>query len=268
MASSQFEPIFPAHAIERCSATVLFDQPLPTKLFERTRLAQEARLGSLGFERGPKTIGFSLDFQTGRVLQVGDDAQPVPYTTHDRSLTITILSSQVSLQTIRYVRWAQFRAALDKYLIPTVADFSASVSIAASQLDYIDRFWWTGTWVDFEASALLNMRSDLFAHRPGATNEQWHSHSGWFQRLEPGIRRLVNVNIDVVSAQVSNVSEPRPSVGILTSMRDATEPSPPQITPSGIPDDRLLSFLDRQHVDLKGLLRDLLVQEMTKKIGL
>jgi uncharacterized protein (TIGR04255 family) len=263
----EFQPIFPAHAIERCSATILFDQPLPAKLFERVRSAEDKRLRDLGLVSGPEAIGFAFDLQTGRVVPVEGNAKPIPYRTLDQSITITILNTQVSLISTRYVRWAQFVAGLSKYLFPTISIFSETISVLAVQLEYADRFFWTGTWNDFDSGKLLNKESDLFAARMGEVKEQWHSHAGWFEDFEPHIKRLINVNIDVVNAQVPTTPGVRPSVGISTSIRDASETSRAQSS-GWIPEEGILGILDRQHVDLKQILRGLLVAEISKKIGL
>jgi uncharacterized protein (TIGR04255 family) len=263
----EFQPIFPAHAIERCTATLVFDQALPAKLFERVRAAEDKRLLGLGLVRGPQPIGFSFDLQTGRVVTVEGDAKPIPYTTQDQSITVTIMNNQVSLVTVRYVRWQQFRSALSKYLVPTISIFLDTISIGAIQLDYSDRFFWTGNWQDFDVSGLLKRESELFAHRAGQGREQWHSHAGWLQDVEPGIKRLINVNIDVVNAQLPSSLGVRPSVGIWTSVRDASGISGGQNS-SWIPEEGILDMLDRQHVDLKEIFRGLVVTEISKKIGL
>jgi uncharacterized protein (TIGR04255 family) len=263
----EFQPIFPAHAIERCSATILFDQPLPAKSFERVRSAEDKRLRGLGLESGPEAIGFTFDLQTGRVVPVEGNAKPIPYRTPDQSITITILNTQVSVTTTRYVRWAQFVVALSKYLLPAILVFLDTVSVLAIQLDYTDRFFWTGTWSDFDNSKLLNKESDLFARRAGSAREQWHSHAGWLESVEPQLTRLINVNIDVVNAQDPSTPGVRPSVGILTLIRDSPETS--NSASSGWSrEEAILGALDRQHVDLKQILRGLIIAEISKKIGL
>ena len=262
----RFDPIFPAHAIERCSATVVFDQAVPQKIFSSFRETHRARLLGAGLVDGPQTVGMKFDLLTGNVVPIGGDG-PISYVTPDRGTTVTIVPNQVNLTNIQYTRWAHFEAALTKLLIPLVTDYSQSVSISAVQLDYLDRFIWSGTWDNFDSTKLLIPAGDFVAARPARAAQQWHSHSGWFEVPAPGKRRLVNVNIDTASATLNAVLN-RPSIGILTLIQDGVIVVPPHTSPDWIDEAGVIPILRQQHLELKDLLRQIIIPEMAKQIGL
>lgn len=258
----RFEPIFPAHAIEQCVATAIFDQPLPPKVLASLREKHKALFMKEGLIEGPRASGFQFDVTTGKVVPLVDGG-PVSYVTPDRGTTITVVSNQVSLQTTRYIRWASFELMLSKFLMPVVTDFCEVVSITAVQLGYWDRFLWSGTWDDFDVQQLLDPENDLIVRKAARAPQQWHSHAGWFEMHAPSLRRLVNVNVDVVSAAGPTLPS-RPSVGIYTSIQDAS------IDPDAfaLANTDLNSLLCQEHDDLKELLRAIISPTMAQRIGL
>jgi hypothetical protein len=264
--SPHFDPIFAAHAIERCSATIVFDQALPQKIMSSLRTAHRARLLGAGLQDGPPMVGMKFDVATGNVVPLGGDG-PVSYTTSDRGTTITLAPNQVNLTTMLYTRWAPFEGMLSKLLIPLIAEYSNTVSISAIQLDYTDRFIWSGTWDDFDSSTVLTLPGELVAARP-ARARQWHSHSGWFDFLAPGKRRLYNVNIDTAVAVVPNSVVSKPSLAILTVIQDGVFVVPPRAAPDWFAEGDVVPALRQQHFDLKDLLRQIISSTMAQKIGL
>lgn len=264
----QFDPIFPGHAIEQCAATVWFDQALPSKILSKLQVEHKTKLLEAGLKQGQAAVGFQFDLQTGNVVQLQDG--PVSYVTPDNGTTITIVSNQVSIQTTRYIRWTNFENAASKFLMPLVHDFCSSISISAIQLDYRDRFLWSGSWEDFDSTSLLNSQSELIAPKVAHAPQQWHCHSGWFEQMpESSVRRrLVNVNVDVVTAVQPNTTLQRPSVGIYTSVLDSCVAAPSGPTPDWFNEPDVLPHLRAQHVDLKELLRSLISPSMAQKIKL
>ena len=263
----RFDPVFPAHAIESCNATVIFDQAVPAKILTNLQTAHRTRLASNGLQEGPQPVGFQFDVATGKVVPLSG-AGPTVYVTQDGGTKVTVVANQVSLQSTRYIRWANFSNALTIFLLPLIVDFCAAVSIAAVQLDYWDRFLWNGSWDNFDTSQLLDQSSGFIAPKAAIAPHQWHSHAGWFDYPAPGRRRLMNINVDVASATLSDTMATRPSVGIYTSINDTAVVVPPNANPSWISDSDLLTMLDQQHADLKNVLSQIILPAMASRIGL
>jgi hypothetical protein len=75
--SPRFDPIFPAHAIERCGITIAFRELVPQKAFERFvgRAAQVA--ARKGFQQFPGAqVGITVDLLTGKVGPTTQEDQP------------------------------------------------------------------------------------------------------------------------------------------------------------------------------------------------
>jgi uncharacterized protein (TIGR04255 family) len=177
-----------------------------------------------------------------------------------------MLPRQLSLQTQRYTRWAPFRAAFSKIALPLAEDYTATVSTSAVQLEYVDRFLWTGTWEDFDVSQLIKS-NPLISERATQAKQQWHCHTGWFDWPSPTLRRLTIANVDVVSAgPTPNLL--RPSVGIQTSLQEGAFAGPEGDIVATMPDAEIIPRLDQQHLDLKELLRTIISDSTAKQIGL
>jgi uncharacterized protein (TIGR04255 family) len=262
-----FEPIFPAHAIERCATTIYFDQQLPAKVFQKVIERADALFRNAGYERGG-AFGVNVDAATGQVSPIGESISPANYVSPDRSNNFLVTSNALSMQTGRYVRWEPFIGQFEELMVPLVSLSADVVSIAGIQLDYLDRFFWTGNWENFDWRGLLQDKSDFVTDMARRTGRQWHCHSGWFEECVAPIRRLVNVNIDVVDAIRLGHPEPSPSISILTLFRDHIPVAPGQPVSTGIQSATLVAALGELHRDLKILLSRIITAAAAERIGL
>jgi uncharacterized protein (TIGR04255 family) len=264
--SLAFEPIFPSHAVERCNATIMFSEALPTKVFAAVVEEAKPRFHNAGLEAvaGP-TMGFQIEISTGQPMPTPFAASSI-YTTADRATQFIVAQNSLAMRTGRYVRWSPFIGQMDDLLFPLLERYSGIVDIANIQLDYTDRFLWADTWDTFDWRRLLREDSGFIARRPAAVAfRQWHSHTGWFEGIASG-RRLVNVNIDL--GDVPQPERVAPSVGILTLMREETLA---QGTPSGSsPADQppIQARFEGLHNALKTLLCQIITAEMAQRISL
>ena len=110
--------------------------------------------------------------------------------------------------------------------------------------------------------------SNFFVAPPGFVHSvvdraqrEWHLHSGWAEHGS-GSKRIVNINLDALDYQRSD--GPLPSVGLLTLLQDQIDP----ISGALFGVSALSEWLNRQHDDLKGLLRETITDEMAGRIGL
>jgi len=263
-----FEPVFPAHAIEHCAIAVIFDQELPQKGFQNVLDRAAPAFRDAGYEQIAPTATIQFDVATGRVGPM-TGLPPTNYLSPDRSTNFLVAPNSIYTQTGRYVRWQPFIGQVEDLVIPLIVEYNKLVSITGIQLQYLDRFYWTGSWDTFKWQNLVQEKSGLVVPVAGEFVREWHCHSGWFE-LPPAnpLRRLVNVNIDVVEAiRPGDEAGPRPSVGILTLMRDHIVPAvgPPKI---GMEPDIILPTLEKLHRDLKNMLSRVISIEMAERIGL
>jgi uncharacterized protein (TIGR04255 family) len=264
---ARFEPIFPAHAIERCSITIMFDQELPAKAFQKVLDQAMPVFRNAGYENVGLVVGVSFDARTGRVGPITGPA-PANYISADRSTNFLLAPNSLSIQTGRYVRWRPFIGQFNEMIGPIVPGYSDTINIQGVQLEYLDRFFWMGNWDDIEWRSLLKEGSEFIAGVARQARRQWHCHTGWFEPMTAELRRLVNVNLDVADAVRPGEAEARPSVGILTLIRDHVPTNPGEPVPHPIEPDTVVPSLENLHRDLKILLSRIITTHMTDRIQL
>lgn len=262
-----FHPLFPAHAIERCTAGFYFNQPLPSKLFKGVLASSAAAFRNFGLEpTGVPSIQIDGNGAVGAIS--GPSA--TNYLSADRSTGLLVTPQSVQFQTARYVRWAPFIGQFEDLAFPLIRRFAESVSLMQLQLDYLDTFLWDGTWDDFRSQDLLIADSGFISPVASRASRQWHTHSGWFEDVTEHFRRLVVANIDVVdrlrSGETPGVG---PAITITTLMReDAFSPLGEPEPEEGLPIDESLHRLQDLHSRLKMLLQSIIKPEMADRVGL
>ena len=253
-----FQPIYPAHAIERCAATLIFDQPLPQKLFDKTLLLAKAHLDAARFASAPAPAEIRVDAATGSI-SVNQSGSASVFNSLDGGTSLAIFPAMIIWQTTRYVRWMPFRGDFDRLTRPFLTTFLEVLSLAAIKLEYVDRFLWSGSIHDIDPWLLLRKDSGLVAAAAAKLGTSWHSHCGWFEQATR--RRLINANVDVADV-IRPPLDPQPSIGIFTLMQDHSDNHP--FTSA----EDILSGLDIIHHDLKVLLGKLIVESMCDRISL
>ncbi|WP_431322218.1 TIGR04255 family protein [Rhizobium sp. YTU87027] len=259
---AEFRTQIPAHAIERCTASIIFNPSVPDKAFERIVAQSASQLMSSGFRSTGPSVGLSVDVVTGRVIHSAEGA-PKLYIGPDGQTQVTVMPNLIALSTPQYVRWAHFHNLIEKILRPLCDAYNNIVSINAVKLEYWDRFLWTGSWSDFDVDQLLDVSSGVISQKAMQAEREWHSHCGWFEFLGPS-KRLVNVNADVVEVRENGVT-PLPSIGIYTMMQDQV------FTPEHQANFEAVSAskkFDELHVGLKNLFASLILKSYATRIGL
>ncbi len=262
----QFEPIFPSHAIERCGAAVTFSESLPAKAFQKVLDQVQGRFRSAGLEwiagaPAVGAVGFQVNIATGQALPLTPGVGPAVFATADRATQFVIAPNSLTARTTSYVRWSPFAGQIEELMLPLVGLYSDVVSVGNVQLDYVDRFLWTGDWSNFDWRSLLRSDGQFLAARAAEGHRYWHSHSGWFDEGAEG-RRLVNVNVDLADFQRSEAFVP--SVSILTLMRDDAPPGVSRYDDAA----SIQACLEQLHNELKSLLGQIITEPMAERINL
>ncbi|HKQ44911.1 MAG TPA: TIGR04255 family protein [Rhizomicrobium sp.] len=258
-----FDPISSPHSIERCAATITFSENIPEKL-ARTLVADLSKALPKGVSRAA-TKAFKFDVATGVVTTEGDIGEiPATFKAADGLTQFAFAPNFISWNTQRYVRWKPFLGQLDEFFGSVLEGILGSVSPQSVRLEYADRFNWAGDWTNFDVNTLIKANSPYVAPRARASDRQWHTHCGWFEKVEP-FRRLTNVAVEVADL----VGPLTPTVGILTMMQDETNVAGFGNTSSDeLNREFIVDRLEDLHQGLKKLLTDIIVPAMAQKIGL
>jgi len=250
--------------------SVTFTPAVPDKAFQRNADSAAADLTKMGFlQQGMSAVSFEFG-PDGRVAPLASAVGSTPriLSRPDQTTALTIAPDHLVFATQSYVRWQPFIGDVERYAIPVISAMLEIVSIASVRLEYWDRFTWSGTWADFDVQKLLQPNCPYFAPEAARQAQQWHSHAGWFTK-DGALRRLTNINIDVVDVVKDLAYQGQPSVGIYSSLTDQPNvPGYETTEPPALDAKFIVDRLENQHLALKAILGHIIVDEMANRIGL
>lgn len=261
----KFEPHTPAHAIERCVATVEISSPLPDRTFERVvaRVDEIAEQLALIKEVVPGQ-SFQLAFNNGQITP-STSSHSFNFVAADRSSALLITRNLLSWSSSRYIRWAPFRGRLHSVLKPVLELYMEAASVSSAKLEYVDRFYWTGDWDSITYDSLLSENSALVSKTWMSAKKEWHSHTGWFE-FSSNVRRLKNVNVDAHTMQRNGNQVP--CVSILTVLLDQVRSDLAEPNDAFADTDSILRCFQDQHEDSKKVLSQVLSDQASSEISL
>jgi uncharacterized protein (TIGR04255 family) len=250
---SNFEPATTAHSIEYCAVAFNFSHELPPKVLSRALEQSAAAFRNAGLER-EQLRGFQIDLAQGRTVPLTSGG-PAQFVSPDKSTILAFNPNSVVLQTGRYVRWSPFVGQLEELVLPLVGQYCESLNLVSVQLEYLDAFRWTGSWEDFRWRDLLEENSGFISEKAAAATKQWHVHSGWFEFLQPDIRRLKKIHIDIVERLYEE--EGIPVVTILSTLKDEAFAGLGLPMATTLECETIMPRLDDLHAELKMMLKAL-----------
>ena len=142
---------------------------------------------------------------------------------------LRLLGRQLSVECTRYSRWEKVWGAAHRYLeagLEVIEEQEPSRKIALLGQTFIDTF--LAERDDYDLSALLKRESPL-ADKVFSSGSTWHSHVGWFERLDclgTNVPWLNQLNLDAVSSLHPGTSQPiKPRVQV-THNQELRLPAP------------------------------------------
>ena len=271
----QFEPVHAAHAIEQVVFALQFDHPLEEAAFASIlQVAEQFAEGSV-----KQMPILELAFVVDANVPSPPNPMPVPKKkgasfrkTAPDGTTVTheflVERNSITFRTTLYSRWDAIWQQANKYfsaLAPMYAEHAKLISI---NLNYVDKFVWSGDISKFKPSLLLREGSKYICPHVYELQEMWHSHTGVFIRADQQTRRLLNVNIDAVDENVPDGI--RRVVVISTVLLDQLNQA--SYEESNIRPDGIVSFVNQHMLELhklgKEVLGNTINEEMCKRIAL
>ena len=168
-----------------------------------------------------------------------------------------------------YTRWAAF---LDRALMLLFGlverHYLSSVPFLSVTVDYFDTFVSVDGVEQPDVASLLSRSSGFVTEGAFRESDPWHVHSGWSDTSIAGVRRLLNVDIDVhdtTAFRMAGSQMPSRAVNIRTAATD-------QFDTSGGNDAVTVAFLKERlqmlHDKLKSLIGRVLTDEAALTVGL
>src|ERR1700692_588425 len=99
-------------------------------------------------------MGLQFDMATGKTIPLSGPG-PMIFSSPDRATQFILTQNSLSARTGRYVRWEPFAGQIEDLILPLITLYTDVVSIQNVQLDYLDRFLWSGNWSDFDWKKLI-----------------------------------------------------------------------------------------------------------------
>lgn len=203
------------HAIERASASILFRDGLTQHAHNLILPALTAAATKLGLT---ETMILPPPMQVNFV-QAGLAPAPIPQQIvgppAGRSLRrsaenlvveeVVLTGDAIVYSSYSYTRWAGFTEKLKTLLPDVVRLVSTTSAIGEVRLEYWDRFdrHPEGGADDPLISPTSNLIGKSFLNGEGS----WHSHVGYFTKIEQDRRTLVNMNVDAITSIPGNPQE-------------------------------------------------------------
>lgn len=276
----RWTPAHEAHAIERVSMTVSFNEQAASKTWPSLIATLSSKLHELGFSSqiaatgvppgflgigqplaqivvGP--AGVTQSFGEGRTFQIVEG--------NTLREDIQFFRDRVLYSATRYVGWSGFFSRYRELLGSEVDLLLTSMSPAIVQLEYWDRFNFQGPQNEVAYEELFAPNSRYLPHFARDARDLMHSHVGFFADSPEGHKRLININVDSVDLmQMTENGQPEPkrSVGVYTLAQDRiTSDRGREFDAAG-----LTSTFDQQHTILKDVIGDVINSAMADRISL
>lgn len=264
-----FLPVSGVHSIERCSISVQFSHPVPPKIFRNISRTAQDSAASAGFMPAKGAMQtFKIDGATGIVKPLEEDEGIHLFSSSDETRQFIMDPTSINWTTTRYIRWKPFVGQFETFSEKILKEYLDATSIKCVQIEYWDRFNWTGDWSTFRALSLFRPDCKFIPSAAIEFNREWHNHMGWFSQVDR-MRRLTQINIDIIEV-ANNAFGSVPSVGIHSLVRDeagvASVPDHLHADDLGIDFSR--ERLEKLHLASKSLLMQLICESVANQIGL
>jgi hypothetical protein len=284
----RWRPAHQAHAIERCTVTFEFAEPISSKLW-RDHLERISGVAvDLGFggridELEPAQVAGRPGVQSFGSIQIPPGAPPnllavlgaqsggagrILQRVDEVGLReeIALRRNHFLYATYRYAGWVALWQQLQRLFEDPFSTILTHVDLKLTKLEYWDRFILEGPVDDAAYAELLRFGTTYLPTFPAGTTELWHSHIGLYVPVSSEVRRLLNVNVDVFdgpeAGQADQPAAIKRSVGMYLLVQDTAS------------DGSLASFVaaqssfDSAHSLLKDVMAAIITHPMTERIAL
>lgn len=241
----QFEPLHQAHAIEQVALAVNFMRPLDAKLLRASRdavgsppdLPARAELRAFALSVGPNMMPAGAAV-SGPAIQGGP--APIAGFSFTRmrpdgseEIEFQVQRHQISFRTMVYTKWSNVFGQAQKLFDTVLPVFLGHSPITAIAMNYADKFVCLAPLGQCDPRSILRKDSPYLAPRIFEEKDLWHSHSGAFSRPDEQTKRLISVNIDLLTDKAEDKDRTQVSIAsILTDGFNHPGYSPTELTPA------------------------------------
>jgi uncharacterized protein (TIGR04255 family) len=262
-----FNPLYPAHSIERCIVSLQFGENLPEKLYSNVLAESRTKFANAGFQI-QDIPSFEIKVDQNQ-QQISSGVAGCNFVSTDGASVLAIHPGALQFETAKYVRWQPFIGQFDEQVLPLLKSYGDTLSLISVSLQYVDVYQWAGDWTDFAWKELLRPDSGYISTEAAKAKYQWHAHCGWFEEVKNGFRRLMVSNIDVIERGITVPPfTASPAVTITTLAKDERFSRPGTKIEGSLPVETVSARLDDLHRRLKNVLQAIITKDMAERVGL
>lgn len=199
----QWQPAQGAHAIQVAAATIYFAEGITDMLLAEAERAVSPVAKEIGLDQRTQLQSF--------IVQLGPTGpEPRPEVTgfdlarFERpdffSDKISVGRNMLRYEDWAYTRWAVMMDKITRLMSLAVPYYLRATTISSMSVEYVDVFLAPQFATD-SIKLVIDENSDFVARGALSDRDLWHTHSGYFEYPEEGIRRLRQVNVDVGDSQ-------------------------------------------------------------------
>lgn len=195
----QWQPAKGVHAIQMAAVTINFAEGITAMLLDAAERAAAPLAREIGLEQrtqlqevaiamgpnGPQQQAQTTSFDFIRLER--------PDFFSDK---ISIGRNALRYEDWSYTRWAVMLEKISKLMSAALPSYLKATAISQVSVEYVDVFLAPSNSAD-SIKLVIRDDSDFIASGVISDTGLWHTHSGFFEPRENGVRRLHQVNIDV-----------------------------------------------------------------------
>lgn len=275
-----FTPINKAHAIVEVIFYIQFDPHFQDQTIRRLIEVEHELKGELPKSSPVNRIETTIEIENG-VSKVQSIEKPVGIHLQrikpDGSVEWMLRTTEnvIGVHCLEYSTWDAVWEQANRYFLATLKQIEGESNFISSVgLKYVDRFLYEGVEDKYDSSLLFNKETDLIAKKAFSASPLWHCHIGWFEKSPTFLSgNLLNkINIDSVYANISGRRRSLVTIehdAIIQIEDNVNNGKLSSITDKLDDDDSCLDkVMGKLHMSNKDVLRNLLTEQMAKRICL
>lgn len=271
--NGRFEPIHEAHSIEQVLFVLQIGGSLDDLTFSKVREVAEQFVPELPgrSEIQSLTVAIGTPGPVGQIPSGPLGGMMFRRTRPDGTIEseLRVERASITFRTTLYTRWDAVWTHARKYFDALIQKYIAQAPILAINLNFVDKFVWTGKAAECRPDLLLQPGSEYLCPHIYTAQDLWHSHTGAFLRIDNKTKRLLNVNVDCVDENRSP-TELRRVITITTVLVDSM--NQPGYEPTEIMANNACEFLGTRmhqlHLFSKKVFGNTINDAMRRRIAL
>jgi len=274
---ANWRPVHDRNSIAMLAVVVRFTGELTDiaskKVFESAENA--ARQFGLNREEEIHSVGFDANAGKlikpnigGYVFSSEEGIVSIPGLKIDFVNQLQVDKSSLMFRTTHFESWKTVADCIEPLFSPIIGITSNIINVAQIRLEYLDKFFYNGDENEAKTDELIKRDSHYVSPHIFENRKKWHCHVGFASAREKySGESVTQINMD--ASLLKSRSEPQEilrSIQIMTAIETRKPYAEEKEGEYSYRD--VINHLNNMHDDLNDLLREVVTEDMSRKIGL